>query len=217
MAGGTSYNGWPASDSPAAIGVAKFGDAKGFPFPGGVKSGDVFTVLGYVCTQLHYRVEPCTNGWCWGYSYRANVNNPSTLSCHASATAIDWNAPDHPNGARNTFTSKQVGVIRQILAEVKGAVQWGGDYTGTVDEMHFEIIVSAAALAPIAASLPQSGGSTDMPLNAADLDAIKNVVNERINAHFGAGAVTDPGAALNAGLSPRLHADRVADLAANPR
>ena len=35
---------------------------------------------------------------CWGYEFRANVNNPSQLSCHASGTAIDYNANRHPNG-----------------------------------------------------------------------------------------------------------------------
>jgi hypothetical protein len=148
-----SYNGWPASPDPKAIGVAKFGDAQGFPFPGGVKSGDVFAVLGYVATQLHNRVEPCVGGWCWGYTYRDNVNNPGQLSCHASATAIDWCAPDHPNGSSGTFTSAQVGVIYQILDEVQGAVNWLEGY----DEMHFEICVSASDLARVAATLPDAG------------------------------------------------------------
>jgi hypothetical protein len=146
----TSYNGWPASPDKAAIGVQSFGDAQGFPFPGGVRADDVATVLGYVATQLHTRVEPCVNGWCWGYTYKANVNNPSQLSCHASGTAIDWNAPDHPNGASGTFTHDQVGTIYAILNEVQGAVDWLEGY----DEMHFEIAVDAATLARVAATLP---------------------------------------------------------------
>jgi hypothetical protein len=149
----TSYNGWPASPDKSEIGIVKFGDAQGFPFPGGVKSGDVFTVLGYVATQLHNRVEPCVNGWCWGYTYKQNVNNPSQLSCHASGTAIDWNAPDHPNGSSNTFTDPQVSTIYDILAEVRGAVSWLQGH----DEMHFEIAVSAGELSEIAASLPGTG------------------------------------------------------------
>lgn len=148
-----SYNGWPASPNKADINVQPFGDRYGVPFPGGVRGGDPATVLGYVATQLHYRVEPVIAGWLWGYHFRANVNNPSQLSCHASGTAIDFNAPNHPNGSRGTFTNAQVGEIRRILAEVSGAVQWGGDYTGTPDEMHFEIIVNAATLATIAAGL----------------------------------------------------------------
>ena len=207
----TSYNGWPASPDRNEIGVVKFGDAQGFPFPGGVKAGDVFTVLGYVATQLHTRVEPCVGGWCWGYTYKQNVNNPSQLSCHASATAIDWNAPDHPNGSSGTFTAAQVGTIRQILVEVQGAVRWLEGY----DEMHFEICVGAGDLARVAASLPTTG-EADMPLSDDDIEKIRRVIDERINAHFGAGAVSDPGAALNSGVSPRMHLDRQADLAADP-
>jgi len=161
----TSYNGWPASPDRNEIGVVKFGDAQGFPFPGGVKAGDVFTVLGYVATQLHNRVEPCIGGWCWGYTYKQNVNNPSQLSCHASATAIDWNAPDHPNGSSGTFTAAQVGTIRAILVEVQGAVRWLEGY----DEMHFEICVGAGDLARVAASLP-AGGPTPPPVTEGDAE-----------------------------------------------
>lgn len=159
----TSYNGWPASSSPSSIGVVPFGDQYGLPFPGGVRTGDVYTVLGYVAVQLHNRVEKAIGGWTWGYDYRPNVNNPTQLSNHASATAIDWNAPNHPNGARGTFTSAQVAVIRQILAEVGNSVRWGGDYSGTPDEMHFEINVNASTLAGVAAKI--NGGITPTPPN----------------------------------------------------
>lgn len=159
-----SYNGWPASPDKNAINVVPFGDKYGVPFPGGVRDGDVRTVLGYVCIQLHERVEACVAGWDWGYQYRANVNNPSSLSCHASGTAVDYNAPLHPNGASGTFTAEQRATIYDILAEVQGAVQWGGDYTGTKDEMHFEIIVDSRTLAGIAATLPNS--PTPLPPDA---------------------------------------------------
>lgn len=184
MAGGTSYNGWPASDDPQAINVQPFGDAVGLPFPGGVRGGDVATVLGYVMTQLHERVEPCVAGWDWGYSYRANVNNPNTLSCHASATACDYNAPNHPNGVHGTWTDDQIVTVREILAEVQGAVQWGEDYTGTVDGMHFEIIVSATTLAAVAASLPASGPAPTPDPDLEDLD-----MYQLVEADGGNGAV----------------------------
>lgn len=157
MAGGTSYNGWPCNSDKSAINVQPFGDNYGLPFPGGVVAGDVATVLGYVAVQLHERVEACVYGWDWGYEYRENVNNPGSMSCHASGTAIDYNAPNHPNGARGTFNSQQVATIRDILVEVGGAVQWGGDYSGTADEMHFEIIVDADYLHSVAINLPGDG------------------------------------------------------------
>jgi len=151
MSSGTSYNGWPANSDKAAIGVVS-NDL----FPGGAKAGDVTTVLGYVARQLDARVEPVVDGWCWGYTYKANVNNPSQLSCHASGTAIDWNAPDHPNGSGGTFTSTQRGTIYAILNEVQGAVSWLEGY----DEMHFEICVNANDLAVVAAVLGDAAPPT---------------------------------------------------------
>jgi hypothetical protein len=109
-----------------------------------------------------YSGQPSTYGYgCWGFNYRANANNPNNLSNHSSATAIDLNATLHPNGARGTFTSKQVTAIRAILSACQNAVQWGGDFTGTPDEMHFDIKVNASTLARVAASLP--GGTTPAP------------------------------------------------------
>jgi len=177
----TSYNGWPASPDQSEIGVIKFGDAAGFPFPGGVKSGDVWTVLGYVMTQLHERVEPCVSGWCWGYTYKANVNNPSQLSCHASGTACDWNAPLHPNGSGGTFTQSQRGTIYAILDEVQGAVDWLEGY----DEMHFEIAVDASTLARIAAGLPTTPPSQGDWFDMATEDDLRRIVGEEIDARLG--------------------------------
>lgn len=149
-----SYNGWRASRSPAAIGVKPF-EVVGREFPAGVKTGPVAVVLGYVAEQFHLRVEPLVNPGCWGYNYRANRNNPSNLSCHASGTAVDVNAPRHPNGRRGTFSKEQVAEIRRILAEVRGVVEWGADFSTTPDEMHFEISGSVAEVAAVAKSLSQ--------------------------------------------------------------
>jgi len=148
----TSYNGWPASSDKASIGVVS-SDV----FPGGAKAGDVTIVLGYVARQLDARVEPCIDGWNWGYTYKANVNNPSQLSCHASGTAIDYNAPDHPNGSSGTFTQAQRGTIYAILDEVQGSVGWLEGY----DEMHFEIQVGPSDLAKVAAILGDAAPPTD--------------------------------------------------------
>ena len=166
MAGGYSYNGWPANSDPNAIGVVK-----SQWFPGGVKDGDVATVLRYVVEQLHARVEPIIDGWNWGYTYKQNVNNPSSLSCHASGTAVDYNAPNHPNGSAGTFTDDQVGTIYAILDECQGAVSWLEGY----DEMHFEIQVDAGTLAAIAAQLP-AGGAGPAPDDTEQDDDVMQLV-----------------------------------------
>jgi D-alanyl-D-alanine carboxypeptidase len=192
-----SYNGWPADPDPNAIGIDPGFRAAGVPFPGGAKAGDVATVLGYVIEQLAARVEPLLinpdtgqPGYgCWGYNYRANVNNPSSLSCHSSGTALDFSAPSHPNGASGTFSDAQVATIYDILAECGGAVQWGGDYSGTVDEMHFEIIVDAGYLAEVAASLPTgSSGGGELPpspegdwFDMATEEDLRRIVGEELD------------------------------------
>lgn len=140
-----SQNGWVASATPSSIGVVAFTPVPGHTFPAGVKAGDVAWMLGYVAKQFHTHVEPLGTG-CWGYSYRPNRNDPSSLSNHSSGTAIDINAPKHPNGERGTFSAAQVSAIHGILAHTGGCVRWGGDYHTTADEMHFEINVNAATL-----------------------------------------------------------------------
>jgi hypothetical protein len=163
-----SYNGWPTSQDPAAIGIDRDFEVAGVEFPGGVRGGDVAAVLGYVFGEMHKRVEPLVPGWCWGYTYKANVNNPSQMSCHASGTAGDYNAPNHPNGTSTGpgggggWTGAQYAEINAILAEVDHAVDW---LSGN-DPMHFEIDVDAGELARVAASLPET--EDDMPLNDAD-------------------------------------------------
>jgi len=39
-------------------------------FPGGVKGGDVATVLEHIATGIHLKVERLVKGWCWGYEFR---------------------------------------------------------------------------------------------------------------------------------------------------
>lgn len=146
-----SYNGWEASPDPKSIGVVPFSVA-GVNFPGGVRAGDVAVVFTYLLTQFDARVEKLVAGWCWGYSYRQN-RNADNLSCHASGTAVDANAPRHPNGKRGTFTPTQVLEILKILSELNGVVRWGGRFTGTPDEMHFEIVGSPAEVKAAADAL----------------------------------------------------------------
>ena len=177
MAGGYSYNGWPANSDPAAIGVVK-----SQWFPGGVVAGDVLTVFRYLAEQFNARVEEIVGGYCWGFTYKQNVNNPSSLSCHASGTAIDVNAPFHSNGtpASASFTDEQIGTIYAILDELSGAVSWLDDY----DPMHFEIQVDAADLAFVADSLPAGGGpppdNSDW-FDMASEDDLRRIVGEEID------------------------------------
>jgi hypothetical protein len=135
-----SANGWPASRDRAAIGIQTFtvpgtNPARQLP----VKAGEVATILIGIAERFHREVEPLGPN-VWGYAYRT-IGGSTTLSNHASGTAIDLNSDVHPQGERGTFNNAQVASIRQILAICGSVVRWGGDYTGTADEMHFEINV----------------------------------------------------------------------------
>lgn len=144
-----SYNGWPASKNPDLIDVVPF-NPLGVSFPGGVVEGDVHTIFTHVVEQLHRRVEPIMREpGCWGYHYRMN-RNASNLSNHSSATAIDYNAPKHPNGVAvaRTFSDREVLEIFKIMREIPeldDCIRWGGEYKGTPDSMHFEITTTDKA------------------------------------------------------------------------
>lgn len=191
-----SYNGWAASSRPNDIGIAPF-EVAGINFPPGVRSGHVTTVLRYVAAQYHRRVEPLmTKPGCWGYAYRKN-RNADNLSCHASGTAIDINAPLHPNGKRNTFSAGQVAEIRKILDEVGGVVRWGGDFSGTPDEMHFEIKATPAEVAAVASRLAAPKATkkepTMTPAQEAKLDKILDILEALVRPRAKDKADHDPG------------------------
>lgn len=200
MSSGTSYNGWPANSDPSAIGIdSKFGASVGAPgyaeggYVGGLKAGDVSTLFRYLIAELQQIDPPGPSehaGYgCWGYSYRANVNNPSQLSCHASGTAIDWRAPWHPNGTSTGpnggggFSGSQYSAIRAVLdGPLQGAISW----LTSNDPMHFEIKGSSSKVAQVAASL---GGSTPPPSQdwfdmATEAD-LARIVGEQIDARLG--------------------------------
>lgn len=185
----TSQNGWSASPNLARRTFV----VNGVEFFGGIRDDDdVETVLRYVLTEYAKRVEPLRNPGCWGGSYRANRNDPNSLSNHASWTAVDANAPAHPNGVATsrTFTPGQVAEVHQILAEVDRVIRWGGDYTGTPDAMHFEVNTDAATLHKVAERLRD-----DMPAYKDwDLDSKKQLAADIVAALLAAqvGGDKDP-------------------------
>lgn len=186
----SSYNGWPASPYPSRIGInTSWEPIPGHRFPGGIKSGDVQTVMTYLVRQLDARVEPIEMyrpGDEWGWFYKYSANSPYLLSCHGSGTAIDYNAVRHPNGVRGTWTSAQVREIREILAEC-GVVRWLYDSTRTPDEMHFEIrgtpydvMLAARRLKGLQPPAPQPPVSGEFTMDAAATKAFNDLTN-RVN------------------------------------
>ncbi len=155
----TSQNGWPVNPPRRARTVP--GSAVKIT----VADGPAGDVLMYVAGQFDKRVEDVdwrsTRGEFddWGWADRP-IRGSNETSNHASATAIDLNATRHPMGARGTFSTGQVREIERILAEVDHVVRWGGHYTGTPDEMHFEINASWDAVKRVADRLAGSKGGS---------------------------------------------------------
>lgn len=167
----TSQNGWtvnPRNRTDLVVTGVNFG---------GVRSGDVFTVLQYVATRYAAKVERLIPGQCGAYNPR-KVEDSDEWSDHASATAIDTNWQRHQRGKRGTFTRAQVAEIRELLAYCEGVVYWGGDFTTTVDEMHFGIHGNAAAVKPVADKIK----GDDMAMTDAEMDKLAGKIAAAIMA-----------------------------------
>lgn len=137
-----SQNGWPVSPAMTTLVV------NGVTF-GGVRTGDVFTVLRYVAERYDAEVGRLVAGQCGGYNPRS-IAGSGTPSNHASATAIDINWTQNPEHKR-TMTAAERSRCHAIVEACDGVVRWGGDYAGAdVDEMHWEINKGAGPVAELA-------------------------------------------------------------------
>lgn len=127
-----------------------------------------------VARDFNREVEPLKPGQCGGWNPR-KIRGSEKWSEHAFGLAIDLNWLLHQQGRRNTFTSKQRDKIHEILGRYayKGTrvLRWGGDYSTTPDDMHFEVVAArATALAavkalqkpktPVPATGPKPGSRT---------------------------------------------------------
>lgn len=155
----TSQNGWVVRTSGSGLAPLSW-------ITGRVLPGDVFTVFDFLCKKFNATVEPIRRDHSWGWAYR-EVRGGSDLSNHASATAIDLNAPSHPLGRRGTFSPDQNRAIQRILTDLDDVVRWGGDYPGRPDEMHFEINTSSQRVAAVAERIRKGtaggGGAAPTP------------------------------------------------------
>ena len=146
----TSYNGWPASNDQAEIGI------KSYPVPGtAIKlrcAEKVAPLLIGFAAEFHNLIEPLDVGANddWGFCYRMVRGTTNKLSNHASGTAIDLNASRYPLGKIN-FDPAKVPMLRALTK--KYGLTWGGDYKGRKDEMHYEISINAVKVAALITQL----------------------------------------------------------------
>jgi hypothetical protein len=164
-----SQNGWPvvaksACDLEPLI--------RNVVVPNGVLAGDVAVVFRWLAGRYDATVERLVPGTCWGWFVKT-IEGGDSISNHASATAIDLNADQHPMGVmtKSTFSDAQIKACHAIVTAAGGVLRWGGDYAGRPDSMHWEINASAAAVKAFAAKLRKQDDVTD-----DDIDKIADAV-----------------------------------------
>lgn len=172
-----SQNGWPVlRTAPPRVELVP-----GVSVP--VLPGDVAWLLSRVARFIHEHVEPLDTPVYeggrrlptddWGWAFRPIRGQETGYSNHASATAIDLNATQHPRGRERTWTPAEVAEIDRHLAEYHGVVRWGEHYSTTVDGMHFEIIGTPEQVRRVRTEL-QARDEDDMPTAAEIAQAVVN-------------------------------------------
>lgn len=169
----TSQNGWPASKDPDDIGIV----SKRVPGTNlKLRIADaVAPLLMSFARDFHADVERINDGQLddWGYAFR-DIRGATTLSNHASGTAIDLNATQHPLGAENTFTEEQARTIRRLCR--KYGLRWGGDYRNRKDEMHFEIALNATQVRNLIRTLGLENDDQEAKATDQDSQGISGIV-----------------------------------------
>lgn len=107
-----------------------------------LRDGSTGFLLVHLAMWFDKKVEDIDSGtWDeWGYAYRPVRGYDTALSNHASGTAMDLNATQHPLGKEGTFTpAEEKLILSRVNNFYAGCIRWGGEYRGRKDEMHFEI------------------------------------------------------------------------------
>jgi hypothetical protein len=147
-----SQNGWPVATAAQQDTAPLIRDVK---VPNGVLKGDVAVIFRWLVREYDRRVEPLKAGWCWGWFVKS-IEGSSTISNHASGTAVDLNAPANPMGqgtTKKSMTAAQIAECHELENESDNVLRWGGDYVSRQDPMHWEIVGSRAAVAKFAAKI----------------------------------------------------------------
>lgn len=116
--------------------------------------GDVSTILRAWMIWYDRNVEDIEENFLprdeWGWSATNTVWN----SNHLSGTAVDINATMYP-WKQYTMDQPKVDRIQEGLRLFEGKVFWGRAWTGSPDEMHYQIQGNAEQIAPFAERLRQ--------------------------------------------------------------
>lgn len=172
----TSQNGWSVVDKAAC----DQGPFLGVKFPNGIRKGPVASIAVWQMRRYEATVEPIRTSGCWGWDVK-KIEGSATYSNHASGTAWDINAPEHPMGSAvsHSFSTAEIAACRAIERASGGVLRWGGSYTGRPDGMHWEINRSQSAVNAFADKI--AGPHADLALgdvgtNVKNLQAACNNV-----------------------------------------
>jgi len=106
-----------------------------------MRDGSTGFLLAHMLLWMHERIEPLDVGlWDdWGWAVRPVRGQTTGFSNHASGTAVDANATEHPMGVdiARTFTAREIRAIKRRVKLYRGCVVWGGEWKRP-DGMHFE-------------------------------------------------------------------------------
>lgn len=156
----SSQNGWPVAEKSDCSQGPWFG----VTFPNGILAGDVATIAEWQLGRYRADVEPLVAGTCWGWFVK-DIEGSSTISNHASGTAWDVNATQHPMGppTSSNMSDAEISACRRIVDDADGTLRWGGDYSGRPDPMHWEIDAGPSAVSAFAdrirrGDVPGAGG-----------------------------------------------------------
>jgi len=170
-----SQNGWSANDRSVIA---------SYSLPGGkvsLRKGDVSVILLHAANRWHNEVGKLEWPGIWGYAERPIRGSTTTLSNHASGTAIDCNAPKHPLGVsiNKCFTPNQIKALRSLVKYYEGVIRWGGEYSRP-DGMHLEINKGASEVKRIADKIRSDMFASTVKNNVATNASTKKGTDKRV-------------------------------------
>ncbi|HEX5740583.1 MAG TPA: hypothetical protein VFY17_03390 [Pilimelia sp.] len=158
---GISANGWPVLHR-----------ARSHPVEGSgewvrLADGAAAAILTHVARRFHYEIDRLRSGDVQGFADSAP--GPERYeSNHLAGSAIAIRPAAYPAGVAGGLYPSQLVVVRDILAELDGAVAWGGHFRRP-KESHFEIahppghptVTAAARRIQVGHGRPGGAGAVD--------------------------------------------------------
>jgi hypothetical protein len=170
-----SQNGYPANDRSS---ITTYTIGKGCRVA--LRAGSAGAMLKHLADWFDAHIKDVDPGERddWGYAERKIRGSSTTLSNHASGTALDVNATQWPLGSDPSvyLSAEQIAAVRRRLKLYQGCIRWGGDYTGRKDPMHFEINRDQATVDRVWKEIQGTDEGDDMP----SLDDIEQLFEAKL-------------------------------------